>query len=76
MTRVCASQFVSISIGSQRSEASGCANGGPEGDLVHIDMLSPTVKALLEVASTSLRVRLDDRSLAQTQDRRFKAHNR
>ncbi len=53
MTRVCVSQFVRISIGSQRSEATGCANGYLEGDLIQIDMLSLTVKVVLEVASTS-----------------------
>jgi hypothetical protein len=76
MSRVCVPQFVSISIGSQRSEARGCANGYPEGDLIHIAMLSLTVKAVLEVVSTSLQVRLDGASLTETESRRFKAHNR
>lgn len=49
---------ISVPIG---SEARGCANGYPEGDLIHIAMLSLTAKALLEVASASLQVRLDVR---------------
>ena len=61
MTRVCVPQFVTLSIGSKWSEARGCANGHPEGDLTHISTFSLTVKVVLEVASTSLRVRLDDR---------------
>ena len=61
MTRVCILKFVAISIGSQRSEVRGCANGYPDGDLMHIAMLSLTTKALLKVASSSLQVRLDVR---------------
>jgi hypothetical protein len=68
MTRVCAHQIVCFSIGPQRSEVTGCANGCPEGDLIHIAIFSLTAKIVLEVGSTSLRVRFDDR-FARTDSR-------
>lgn len=59
MTKGCVPEFVGFSIGSQRSEARGCANGYLEVDLIRITMFLFSVKVVIEVASTSLRVRLD-----------------
>lgn len=59
MTSVCIFKFISISIGLQRSEASGCANGYPEGHLTHIAMFEVTAKAMLDVDIISLWLGLD-----------------
>ncbi len=76
MTNVCIPQFAIIPIGSQRSEARGCANGYPEGNLTHIAMFEVTVKAMLDVTSSLYGFVSMPPSRTETEARRFKPHNR